>query len=146
MNYLILILLIAILWYLHKNRKMMKDLTNDVFEINHAIDKMQMEEGTIYIPNQKEDPNGKVGIIHHAHFASKDPICESYLGPSEYYEQAKELAIAQGKISATVLQRRLRIGYARAARLLDELEEEGIVGPADGARSRKVLVKSNTNE
>ena len=42
--------------------------------------------------------------------------------------------------SASFLQRRLRIGYPRAARLMDELEERGVVGPAEAGRSRKVLI------
>jgi len=42
------------------------------------------------------------------------------------------------KASASLLQRRLRVGYARAARLLDVLEERGIIGPADGAKPREV--------
>ena len=44
------------------------------------------------------------------------------------------------KASASLLQRRLRIGYARAARILDQMEDRGIVGPADGSRFREVLV------
>ncbi len=43
-----------------------------------------------------------------------------------------------GKASASLLQRRLRVGYARAARLLDILEERGIIGPGDGAKPREV--------
>lgn len=45
------------------------------------------------------------------------------------------------KISASLLQRRLSIGYARAARILDQLEEDGTVGPGEGAKPRKVLKK-----
>lgn len=60
----------------------------------------------------------------------------------ELYEMAKELAIKSNKISVSLLQRRLRVGYARAARLLDILEENGIVGPADGAEPREVLSKA----
>lgn len=56
------------------------------------------------------------------------------------YEDAKELVIQVGKASASYLQRRLQIGYARAARLLDMLEEQGVIGPPDGAKPRKVLV------
>ncbi|MBI5621798.1 DNA translocase FtsK [Candidatus Falkowbacteria bacterium] len=55
-------------------------------------------------------------------------------------EEARDLVITAGKASASYLQRRLRIGYARAARLLDLLENEGIIGPADGARPRDVLI------
>lgn len=55
-------------------------------------------------------------------------------------EEAKEVILKTGRASATLLQRRLRVGYARAARLLDILEEMGVVGPADGSKAREVLV------
>ena len=51
--------------------------------------------------------------------------------------------MAAGKASASYLQRRLRVGYARAARLLDLLEENGVIGPGDGAKAREVLMKSD---
>ncbi|MCJ7786812.1 DNA translocase FtsK, partial [Patescibacteria group bacterium] len=63
-------------------------------------------------------------------FSNDDPL----------YEDSKELVIQVGKASASYLQRRLQIGYARAARLLDMLEERGIIGPIDGAKPRQVLV------
>lgn len=53
--------------------------------------------------------------------------------------QAKEEIIRAGKASASLLQRRLKVGYARAARLLDLLEMEGFIGPADGAKPREIL-------
>jgi S-DNA-T family DNA segregation ATPase FtsK/SpoIIIE len=56
-------------------------------------------------------------------------------------EEAKDLVIKTGKASASYLQRRFRIGYARAASLLDMLEQKGIIGPADGAKPRKILTK-----
>jgi S-DNA-T family DNA segregation ATPase FtsK/SpoIIIE len=58
----------------------------------------------------------------------------------DLFLDAADCVIRAGKASASLLQRRLRIGYARAARLLDLLEERGIIGPADGARPRDVLV------
>ncbi|HEU0051096.1 MAG TPA: DNA translocase FtsK, partial [Patescibacteria group bacterium] len=53
--------------------------------------------------------------------------------------EAKEEILRAGKASASLLQRRLKVGYARAARLLDLLEEEGFIGPGDGAKPREIL-------
>lgn len=64
----------------------------------------------------------------------------------ELYEEAKETVISSGKASASLLQRRLRVGYARAARLLDILEQNGVVGPADGAKPREILVASEGSQ
>ena len=57
-----------------------------------------------------------------------------------FFEEAKNIVVQAKKASASLLQRRLRIGYARAARLLDMLEEKNIIGPADGAKPREVLI------
>lgn len=66
-------------------------------------------------------------------------------GPSDdqdpIFDEAKRVVIESGKASASLLQRRLKLGYARAARVLDELEEAGIVGPADGAKPREVFTE-----
>ena len=59
----------------------------------------------------------------------------------ELYEEAKKVIIQSRKASASLLQRRLRVGYARAARLIDMLEEDGIVGPGEGAKPREVYVE-----
>ena len=56
------------------------------------------------------------------------------------YQAAKELVIATRQASASWIQRRLRVGYPRAARMIEMMEEEGIVGPAMGAKPREVLV------
>lgn len=60
--------------------------------------------------------------------------------PDELYEKAVELARQHSRISTSLLQRRLRVGYARAARLVDMMEEAGIVGPSEGGKSREVLI------
>ncbi len=57
------------------------------------------------------------------------------------YEEAKQIVIESKKASASLLQRRLSVGYARAARLLDILEDRGVVGPGDGAKPRKVFIQ-----
>ncbi len=64
----------------------------------------------------------------------------------EKYAEAKELVITTGKASTSYLQRRLGLGYARAARMMDILEENGVVGPPDGAKPRDVLMKSGDPE
>ena len=56
------------------------------------------------------------------------------------YDEAVELVRRLGKASVSLLQRRLRVGYARAARMLDQMEDRGIVGAADGSRFREVLI------
>lgn len=64
----------------------------------------------------------------------------------EMYDQAKELVITSKKASASLLQRHLRVGYARAARLLDLLEANNIVGPHQGAKPRQVLIEISNHD
>ncbi len=65
---------------------------------------------------------------------------DSYSGDDdELYEEARETVILAGKASTSFLQRKLRIGYARAARLVDMLEERGVVGAGSGAKAREVI-------
>ncbi len=63
-------------------------------------------------------------------------------GEDALYEQAKDLVLETRKASASFLQRRLRVGYARAARLIDILEEKGVIGPSQGAKPREVYGES----
>lgn len=58
----------------------------------------------------------------------------------ELLEEAKQLALLNGVISPAKLQRHLKIGYAISATLIDQLEEQGIIGPANGAKPRNILV------
>ncbi len=75
---------------------------------------------------------------------SKNVIFESMTdedADDELYEEAREIVIRAGKASTSYLQRKLRVGYARAARLIDILEEKGVIGPGEGAKPREVLIK-----
>ncbi len=66
-------------------------------------------------------------------FASNDPM----------YEKAVRLVVATGQASTSFLQRRMRLGYSRAARIIDQMEQDEVIGPADGSRPRQVLVDSD---
>ena len=75
-----------------------------------------------------------------------NPETQEKSSPLEYsdktdslFQQAMDLAVSQKKMSTSLLQRRLRIGYPRAARLMDDLEEAGVVGPGDSGKPRNVL-------
>ncbi len=57
----------------------------------------------------------------------------------EVYQQAKDIVIKTKKASASLLQRKLKIGYAHAAMIMDELEHDGIIGPGRGVKPREVL-------
>lgn len=74
---------------------------------------------------------------------------DGYESKEEYddplYNDIVEFAIEFGKISASLIQRKYRIGYNRAARIVDLLEERGIIGPQNGSKPREVLVKKEVN-
>jgi len=55
------------------------------------------------------------------------------------YQDAVRIVLEMGKASTSTLQRRLRLGYGRAARILDMMQRDGIIGPPDGSRPREVL-------
>ena len=65
---------------------------------------------------------------------------EGFTEKDELYEKAVELVLSTGQASASYLQRKLKLGYARAARLIDMMEEEGIVGPPEGSKPREILI------
>lgn len=82
-------------------------------------------------------------MLYKRHFRS-NPFNSSFLSSlddvddDELYEDAKEAVLEAGKASTSYIQRKLRVGYSRAARLMDMLEENGVIGPANGAEPRKV--------
>jgi S-DNA-T family DNA segregation ATPase FtsK/SpoIIIE len=85
------------------------------------------------IISQPVQLNGKGGVVADMGGSDVD---------DDMFKDAVRVVIEGRKASTSLLQRRLRIGYGRAARLIETMEEQGIVGPADGARPREVLVSS----
>ena len=77
--------------------------------------------------------NGKGGIVMDHDAGS---------GDDDMYKDAVRVVVEAGKASTSLLQRRLRIGYGRAARIIEEMEEQGIVGSASGSKPRDVLITS----
>ncbi len=63
-------------------------------------------------------------------------------GDDDLFDEVAELAIQSGEISASTIQRRFKVGFSRAGRLIDMLEDRGVVGPKEGAKPRKTLVSS----
>jgi S-DNA-T family DNA segregation ATPase FtsK/SpoIIIE len=99
-------------------------------EIKKVVDFIKEQAGSIIYDDQiTEKPQRGVSIPG---FESGGDDEDELLG------EAMETVQAAGKASASLLQRRLRVGYARAARLLDILEDKGIIGPGDGAKPREV--------
>jgi S-DNA-T family DNA segregation ATPase FtsK/SpoIIIE len=58
----------------------------------------------------------------------------------ELYGKAVDTVLNSGQASASYLQRRLKLGYARAARIIDQMEGEGLIGPSEGSKPREILV------
>ncbi len=106
-------------------------------ETNKVTDFIRMQRPPQYdaeIISQPVQLNGKGGVV--ADMSGGGDADDDML------RDAVRVVIEGRKASTSLLQRRLRIGYGRAARLIETMEEQGIVGPADGARPREVLVSS----
>ncbi|MBU1017065.1 MAG: DNA translocase FtsK [Patescibacteria group bacterium] len=79
------------------------------------------------------------------HIAKRGGRMDISSGDDSLFREAVEVVVQYGKASSSLLQRKLSIGYAKAARVLDEMEEKGIVGPQDGSRPRDVLINDSTD-
>jgi S-DNA-T family DNA segregation ATPase FtsK/SpoIIIE len=102
-------------------------------EVNRVVDFFKKQTGAvIYNEEILEKPKHLGGI---------PGLSDSSDAGDELLAEAENVVRQAGKASASLLQRRLRVGYARAARLLDLLEERGIIGPGEGAKPREVYVK-----
>ncbi len=100
-------------------------------EIHRVVDFFKQQTGVV-IYNEEIVEKAKRGVSGIPGMDGDDD------NGDELFDEAKEEVLRAGKASASLLQRRLRVGYSRAARLIDLLEEKGIVGPPDGAKPREV--------
>lgn len=104
-------------------------------ETKQVVEFLKDKEPTDYLSEVVENKNNNEG--HENEFSIEN---------DDLLPEARDLVQRQNKASATLFQRYLKIGYARAARLIDLLEQEGTIGPADGARPREVLKKYSGEE
>lgn len=103
----------------------------------------EVKRVTEYICNQETEPEYNDAVLT----AKADSSHGSGTGEEgdgdELYDEAYNIILETGKASTTYLQRRLKIGYARAARLMDLLEQKGVIGPGDGAKAREVFIRDS---
>ncbi|TSC75626.1 MAG: DNA segregation ATPase FtsK/SpoIIIE, S-DNA-T family [Parcubacteria group bacterium Gr01-1014_31] len=110
-------------------------------EIKRVIDHLKQQGLPEYDPEVTEPPSGGSGVIFGGgRNGGGDDDGDSML------EAATDVILRYHKASASMLQRRLRIGYSRAARILDLLQERGVVGPADGSKAREVLLRRDPGD
>lgn len=94
-------------------------------------------ERVVSFLKQKGEPDYNLAITE---ITKAGTVFDDPEGSDPLLEDCVRVAIQSGKASTSLLQRRLRIGYSRAARIMDLLEQAGVIGPADGSRPREVLV------
>jgi len=104
-------------------------------EVTKITDHLRLQSPPQYndeVISQPVSLNGKGGVVMDFDGGGDDDL----------YKDAVRVVVDSGKASASLLQRRWRVGSARAARIREQMEEQGIIGPADGARPREVLISS----
>ncbi len=105
-------------------------------ETNTLVDYLKAQETPHYTLAVVETGGGEQGGA----FGGDDEVDDAF------FEQAVRLVVNNGQASTSMLQRRFRIGYTRAARIVEMMEERGIVGPLNGAKPREILVSKDEVE
>ncbi len=107
-------------------------MDEEVTKITHHLRMQSAPQYNDEVVSQPVQLNGKGGVV----------MDFDHEGGDDMYKDALRVVVESGKASTSLLQRRLRIGYARAARIIEEMEEQGVIGAADGSRPREVLISS----
>ncbi len=110
-------------------------------EVKNVVQKLKEQAAPEYVEEvtQKRSYSEGLGVPVYGDFFQGAEVDD------DLYEQAREIVVKYQKASASMLQRYLRVGYARAARLIDLLEERGVIGAGDGAKPREVLAGNSSN-
>jgi S-DNA-T family DNA segregation ATPase FtsK/SpoIIIE len=109
-------------------------------EIKRVVEYLRKQDSSLETLNFDENSESSGGDSFFKSLTGNDNG-----GDDDLYEDAKQAVTEAGKASTSYLQRKLRIGYSRAARLVDLLEENGVIGPQDGSRPREVLGSKGDN-
>lgn len=124
------------------------DMSKPVRIQSAYVSEKEVRDVVSFLKKNNEDEIGEEISLSEDDSSSSDIF--SSLGDEdeedELYEEARDTVIKAGKGSTSYLQRKLRIGYSRAARLMDMLEDNGVVGPQDGSKPREVLVEEGFGE
>lgn len=114
-------------------------------EVERVINAVKIAGGgaiteQIGLSAEEDDEDGESGPDSERDGPSQIDLEASDNGGDDLFFEALRVVQTSGKASASLLQRQIKVGYARAARLLDIMEEKGLIGPADGAKARKVYI------
>jgi DNA segregation ATPase FtsK/SpoIIIE and related proteins len=110
-------------------------------ELKRVIDYLKDQEAGLLdtVSFDQEAQDGDASAVFGAMLDEEDT-------DDDLYEDAKAAVIEAGKASTSYVQRKLRVGYSRAARLMDLLEEKGVIGPPDGSKPREILIGRNDDD
>ncbi|MGH1363796.1 MAG: DNA translocase FtsK 4TM domain-containing protein [Calditrichia bacterium] len=109
---------------------------------NPFVSTEEVERLISHIRKQPKFPPYELKLVKPKSAGDKSSGKKAY-EQDEFYDKAKEIVVRHQQGSISLLQRKLKVGYARAARLIDELEEGGVVGPGQGSKARDVLISSS---
>jgi S-DNA-T family DNA segregation ATPase FtsK/SpoIIIE len=110
------------------------------------ISEDEIKDVVNYLKDQHEEMPDTINFDEQSD-SSNDSVFNAMVGggddaDDDLYEDAKQAVIEANKASTSYIQRKLRVGYSRAARLMDLLEDNGVIGPADGSKAREILAQN----
>ncbi len=115
--------------------------TSSIKRIHGAYISEQETAGIVEFWQKQGSSSYDTGVIEEIENDSAASSSSEEEGYDERYDEAVAIVSEAGQASISMVQRRLRVGYNRAARMIEKMEKEGVVGPADGAKPREVIVR-----